>query len=55
MISMNYPCSEKDALMLSALAVQAVYGGDSANFTPGALMYEFENTRFFTKSNNVLS
>ena len=37
-ISMNYPCSEKDALMLSAVAVQAVYGGDAINFTPGVLI-----------------
>jgi myosin-7 len=37
-ISMNYPCTEKDALMLGALAVQGVYGGDPIKYAPGILI-----------------
>jgi len=42
-IMMNYPCGEKEALMLGAMAVQGVYGGESASFTPGVLINKLNN------------
>jgi hypothetical protein len=42
-IMMNYPCAEKEALMLGALAVQGVYGAESASFTPGVLINKLSN------------
>lgn len=37
-VSSNYPCTEKEALQLAALIVQATFGtNDASFFTPGFL------------------